>query len=143
MIERSTPGGPRILVAYDAATGAREVLADAALLTPAGASAPLAVASYQWSRDRRQPLLFTNTKKVWRENTRGDYWVLDRSARTLRKLGGDAPESSLMFAKFSPDGARRLRPRNNLYVERSPAARSRQLTATDRRRYVNGTSDWV
>ena len=82
-----------MLAAYDTATGAREVLADAALLTPSGAAAPLTVASYAWSRDRRQALLFTNTRKVWRENTRGDYWLLDREARSLRKLGGNAPPS--------------------------------------------------
>ena len=28
-----------------------------------------------------------NTKRVWRRNTRGDYWLLDRSARQLRKNG--------------------------------------------------------
>ena len=33
-------------------------------------------------------LIFTNTQPVWRLNTRGDYWVLDRATGTLRKLGG-------------------------------------------------------
>ena len=60
-----------MLVAYDAASGAREVLADAALLTPEGATTPLAVANYQWSPDRKRALIFTNTKRVWRQNTRG------------------------------------------------------------------------
>ena len=65
VIERSSEGAARILVAYDTASGRREVLADAALLTPAGATAPLAVASYAWSADRRRGL-FANTRRVWR-----------------------------------------------------------------------------
>jgi len=136
--------GTRVLVAYDAATGKREVLADAALLTPKGASAPVAVANYQWSSDRKRALIFTNTKRVWRQNTRGDYWLLDREARTLRKIGGNAPESSLMFAKVSPDGARVAYVRErNLYVEELSKGDVKQLTADGSDTVVNGTSDWV
>jgi dipeptidyl-peptidase-4 len=91
VIERSSDGAARVLVAYDTATGAREVLADAALLTPPGATAPLSVASYAWSLDRRQALLFTNTRKVWRENTRGDYWLLDRRSRSLASWAAKRP----------------------------------------------------
>jgi dipeptidyl-peptidase-4 len=136
--------GPRVLVAYDAATGKRDVLADAALLTPKGASAPLEVANYQWSPDRKRALIFTNTKRVWRQNTRGDYWLLDRDARTLRKIGGAAPESSLMFAKVSPDGSRVAYVRErNLYVEDLGKGGVKQLTADASDTVVNGTSDWV
>jgi len=92
----------RVLVGYDAATGRREVLADAALLTAAGVSAPLSVSNYAWTPDRKRALISTNTKRVWRQNTRGDYWLLDRGAKTLKKIGGSAPASSLMFAKLSP-----------------------------------------
>jgi dipeptidyl-peptidase 4 len=93
VVERAD--GVRVLVAYDAATGRREVLADAALLTPTGAGAPLNVTACSWSPDRKRALIFTNTRRVWRQNTRGDYWLLDRDARTLKKIGGNAPESSL------------------------------------------------
>ena len=64
-------------------------------------------------------LLFTNSRKVWRQNTRGDFWALDLATWQLRKLGGaDAKPSTLMFAKFSPDGGRVAYVReNNLYVE--------------------------
>ena len=144
VVEREGHSAVRVLVAYDTATGKREVLADAALLTPRGASAPLSVSSYAWTRDRRQALLFTNTRKVWRENTRGDYWLLDRTARSLRKLGGSAPESSLMFAKLSPDGSRAGYVRDgNLYVESLAGGEIRQLTTDGSATLINGTSDWV
>ena len=65
------------IVRYDATTGAREVLVPARLLTPAGATKGLAIDDYSWSPDGRRLLIFTNTRKVWRDNTRGDYWVVD------------------------------------------------------------------
>ena len=63
----------------------------AAHLIPPGEVAPLHVDDYALSKDRARLLIFTNSRRVWRQNTRGDYWVLDRATRELRKLGGDAP----------------------------------------------------
>ena len=89
-------------------------------------------------------LIFTNARKVWRYNTRGDYWVMDMDGRRLRKLGGDAPPSTLMFAKFSPDGNRvgYVRERN-IYVEDLRDGNIVRLTADGSETIVNGTSDWV
>ena len=42
VVERPDGGGPQQLAEYDAASGRRTVIADATLLTPAGAAAPLA-----------------------------------------------------------------------------------------------------
>ena len=142
--ERSGTDRARVLAAYDAASGRREVMADATSLTPPGAGAPLDIEGYAWSADRRRALIFTNTKRVWRRNTRGDYWVLDRDSRSLRKIGGSAPESSLMFAKFSPDGTRVAYVReNNLFVETIASGEIRQLTPDGSETIINGTSDWV
>ena len=65
------------IVRYDAATGARSILVAGARLTPPGRTSPLGINDYTWSADGRQLLLFTNTRRVWRQNTRGDYWVFD------------------------------------------------------------------
>jgi Dipeptidyl peptidase IV (DPP IV) N-terminal region. len=93
------------LVAYNAATGARQVLVSAEKLVPAGSNEPLEIQNYDWSADDQKLLIYTSSKKVWRQNTRGDYWVLDLKSGSLAKLGGaDAKPSTLMFAKFSPDG---------------------------------------
>jgi dipeptidyl-peptidase-4 len=134
------------IVSYDAATGARSVLVSAAQLTPAGASAPLQIHGYAWSADRKKLLIFTNSKRVWRQNTRGDYWVYDKGAGKLFKLGGDAPESTLMFATFSPDGEKVAWVRyqqNNLYVEDLATEKITQLTTDGSADIINGTSDWV
>ena len=133
------------LTRVNARTGAREVLVSSALLTPSGASAPLGVENYVWSPDKRRMLVFTNSERVWRENSRGDYWVLDLGSRALRKLGGpDAPASSLMFAKFSPDGRRVAYVRqNDLYVEDVEGGAVTRLTRDGSRTIINGTFDWV
>ena len=132
------------LVAYESETGKRVVLVSAQQLTPAGAKAPLAVEDYSWSADSRQLLIFTNSRKVWRLHTRGDYWVLRLASGQLTKLGGPAPEASLMFAKFSPDGNSVAYVRaNNLYVENPATGEIRQLTKDGSPDIINGATDWV
>jgi len=132
------------LARFNARTGARDVLVQAAWLTPNGASAPLAVEDYFWSPDRKHLLIFTESERVWRENTRGDYWVLDLASHQLRKLGGHAPKSTLMFAKFSPDGGRVAYVRqNDLYVEDIAGGAITRLTSDGSRTIINGTFDWV
>jgi dipeptidyl-peptidase-4 len=142
-LEPGTAGGVDI-VRYAPDTGRRDVLVAARQLVPAGASQPLDVDDYSWSPDGRKLLVFTNSERVWRRNTRGDYWVLDRASGSLRKLGAGAPESTLMFATFSPDGGRVAYVRqNNLYVESLADGRVTQLTADGSRTIINGTFDWV
>ncbi len=143
IVERADNGGAEI-VKYDAATGTKTVLVlvPAAKLAPAGAKSGLD--DYEWSPDGTRLLIFTNTKKVWRRNTRGDYWVLDVVRGALKRVGGSAPESTLMFAKFSPDGSRVAYVRaNNIYVEQIDSGRIIPLTRDGSQTTINGTSDWV
>src|SRR6476620_2806656 len=136
--------GATELARFNARTGARDVMVPSTWLTPNGASAPLQVEQYDWSPDRKRLLVFTASEKVWRENTRGDYWVLDLGTRALRKLGGDAPASTLMFAKFSPDCGRVAYVRqNDLYVEDVARGAITRLTNDGSRTIINGTFDWV
>jgi dipeptidyl-peptidase 4 len=136
-------GGGQDIVRYDAANGTRQVLVPTSQLTPAGGQ-PLAIEDYTWSTDGGRLLIFTNSERVWRDNTRGDYWVLDRTTGSLRKLGGNAPASTLMFAKFSPDGGRVGYVREgDLYVESIADGSVVRLTADGSRTRVNGTTDWV
>jgi dipeptidyl-peptidase 4 len=144
-IEPSTSvPGARDIVEYDPASGRRTVLVAASSLKPAGAAAPLSIDGYTWSADRAKLLIYTNAKKVWRQNTRGDYWVLDRASGALRQVGADAVPSTLMFAKFSPDGRRvgYVRDRD-LYVEELASGAVTRLTKAENEHIVNGTSDWV
>jgi len=133
------------LVQYDAESGRREVILPASRLIPPGDSLPLPVEEYDWSPDGKRLLLFTNSARVWRENTRGDYWLVDLATGTPRKLDGpSAKPSTLMFATFSPDGGRVAYVReNNLYVEDLGTSRITALTRDGSRTTINGTFDWV
>ena len=132
------------LIAYDTGSGQRSALVPAADLIPAGKSRPLAIDDYQWSADGAQLLIFTNAQKVWRQRTRGDYWVFRTADKKLVQIGADAPAASLMFAKFSPDGRSVAFVRaNNIYVESLADHHVRQLTHDGSAEIINGTTDWV
>lgn len=138
----------RDIVRHKPHTQQRDVLVSASQLVPAGQSAPLKIDDYRFSDDLSQVLIYTNSKRVWRQNTRGDYWLLDRTSRELRKLGGDAPASSLMFAKLNPHAGHAAWVHDrNIFVEdlRADAKQHavRQLTRTDSPDIINGTFDWV
>jgi dipeptidyl-peptidase 4 len=144
-LEPSTdPAGGRDIVRHDPKTAATDILVRSEHLVPAGKHAPLGLDDYEFSADRSRLLIFTNSQRVWRTNTRGDYWVLDRTSHELKKLGGDAPAATLMHAKFSPDGSRVAYVRsNNVYVEDLHDQRIIRLTNSNSTDVINGTFDWV
>ena len=136
--------GARDIVLHDAETDETRVLVSASDLIPASESKPLSIDGHQWSKDGNLLLIFTNTKRVWRNNTRGDYWILDRSSRQLTKLGGVGSPSTMMFAKISPDGKHVAYVRDrNIFIEDLYTNHIRQLTHADNDDIINGTTDWV
>jgi dipeptidyl-peptidase-4 len=144
VLEAAKPSEGRDVVKYSTATGTREVLVGAARLIPSGARKPLEIQGYEWSKDQNYLLIFTNTKRVWRMHTRGDYWVLDRRTGELWQLGGQIPASSLMFAKLSPDGTQvAYVAGNNLYVQSLATRKIVPLTTDGSDDIANGTSDWL
>jgi putative heme-binding domain-containing protein len=143
-LDKPRVGPGRDLVRNDPATGTSEIVLPASAFVPKDAKGPLAIESFAFSADESRVLIFTNGQKVWRRNTRGDFWVLDVASRELTKLGGDAAPSSSMFAKFSPDGSRVAFVRdNNLYVQEVSTGTVTALTADGSKSRINGTGDWV
>lgn len=113
-------------------------------LTPTSATEPLKFTFFAFSPDEKKMLIFTNTKKVWRLNTRGDYWVFDREKNTITQLGKSLPASTLMFAKFSPDGKKVAYVSNfNIYVEDLTTSEITALTTDGSVNLINGTFDWA
>jgi dipeptidyl-peptidase-4 len=134
----------RDLVLYKAETGRRAVLVPAAKLVPVGSSAPLAIENYAWSPDGKVLIVFTNSQRVWRQNTRGDFWTYELASGRLRQLGTGFEPSSLMFAKLSPDGLKAAYVvKNNIYAEDLSTGRTTRLTYDGAEDIINGTSDWV
>ncbi|MEX0619298.1 MAG: S9 family peptidase [Pseudohongiellaceae bacterium] len=133
------------IVYYSAAGADRRILVAADRLVPSGAEQPLEIDDYAWSDDRRRLLVYTNSQRVWRSNSRGDYWVLNLENNSLTKLGGpDADEASLMFAKFAPDADRVAYVHdNNIYLENLTSGTIDQLTQSPDEQTINGLFDWV
>jgi dipeptidyl-peptidase-4 len=132
------------IIATDAETGAREVLISARSLIPAGMDKPMVIRDYFWSKDNSKMLIFTNTRKVWRYHTRGDYWVLDLKNGDLQQIGKSLEPARLMFAKFSPDGKMAgFVYKNNIYVQVLQTGEIEQLTDDGNDHVINGTFDWV
>ena len=140
----STGSGEQQIVRHDAGTGATDILIDADALTPAQSDGPLKVESYTFSPDQSLLLIYTNSKRVWRNNTRGDYWLLDRAAGQLKQLGGNIPPSTMMFAKFSPTGKQVAYVHDNdVYVEDLLNNTIQKVTTRASDAIINGTTDWV
>lgn len=74
---------PEDIVFYDPRSLERSILIPIAHITPEGAERALVIDDYHWSDDRTRLLIYTNSKKVWRTKSRGDYWVLDIASASL------------------------------------------------------------
>ena len=102
----------------DPGTGSETVIIKKEQLTIKETKVYLEPQSYAFNNNYTRILIFTNTAKVWRYKTRGDYWILDILSDKLRKLGEGLANQSLMFAKLSPDGKKvAYVSEHNIYVE--------------------------
>ncbi|MEO6231623.1 MAG: DPP IV N-terminal domain-containing protein [Ferruginibacter sp.] len=133
-----------VLVKYTLPSFERTELLQASQLTPSGKTVPLPVKDFSFSDEGNKILIYTNSKKVWRRETRGDYWILNKADFALRQVGKNMPESSLMFAKISPDGKQvAYVSGHNIYTEDIVTGAATQLTTDGTDRIINGTFDWA
>lgn len=122
-----------------------ELIVPLSEMTPAGASAPLPIDKFKITDDGSKMLIYTNSQKVWRYKTRGDYWVYDLKNKSLKQLGNGRPEASLMFAKISPNGKQAAYvSERNVFVEDLTSGAIKKLTDTKGTpKLINGTFDWA
>lgn len=130
-------------VRIDTATGDRQNLPAEPSYRPPGMDRALGGGT--GSEDGNKLLFATNSHTVMIRKTASDYWVLDKTDNSWHKLGGKL-SGGLMFAKFSPDGARVAYlggdPNWNLYVEDVRSGAVKQLTTDASDDIIDGTSDW-
>lgn len=132
------------IIQNDPATAKSTIVVTKKQLTPTGEANPIAIRNFFFSNDGSKILIYTNSKRVWRYDTRGDYWVIDLSNHTIKKIGESMPASSLMFAKFSPDGKKvAYVSEYNIYVEDLLNGKINPLTTNGTRELINGTFDWA
>ncbi|QDH78487.1 prolyl oligopeptidase family serine peptidase [Echinicola soli] len=143
VVENTEDGKPQI-VKYQTSSGKKSILVTGSQLVPNEKGASIGVERFTFSPDRTKLLIFTNSSRVWRANTKGDYWVYDLGTGELSQLGSAFPASSLMFAKFSADQSQVAYVQDfNLYVEEIATGVVRQLTKRENESIINGTFDWA
>ncbi len=136
--------GAKDIVLYHAASGKRKILVPAQKLIPEGAATPLTIEDYDWSTDGKLLIVFTNSKRVWRRNTKGDFWILNLATGKFTQLGAGFAASTLQFAKISPLGDRAaFVQKNDLYSEDIDKGKIVRLTFDGSETMINGTGDWV
>jgi dipeptidyl-peptidase 4 len=132
------------IVKYDLPAFTKIVILNRTKLTPANQTTPIVIRSFKFSDDGKKLLIYTNAKRVWRYDTRGDYWIVNVSNGTLRQIGTSFPASSLMFAKFSPDGNKvAYVSGHNIYIEDINTGAIKPLTKDGTTKLINGTFDWA
>ena len=143
-LEQSESVDGRDIIKYNSKTGKRTILVSAEKLIPYNSDIPLSISDYSWSNDLQKVMIFTNTSRVWRTETKGDYWCYDLGTKSLKQLGTELPASSLMFAKFSPDDNQvAYVSESNLYVQNLKHGKTTQLTKDGNGDIINGTFDWA
>lgn len=143
-VEAEASSGATNLVAYNLETGERTVLIDGRRLRAPDVDRLIEIEGYEYSADGRRVLLYTDSEKVWRDNTKGFYYVFDLEAGTLQPVAPRA-EGLQMFAKFSPDGDAVAFVRDrDLFVRDLETMRVTRLTNDGSPGgIINGTTDWV
>lgn len=132
------------IIQYELPNFTRTLIVDAKQLTAKGSTKALTVKDFEFSKNEKLVLIYTNSKKVWRQETRGDYWLFNRETNELRQIGKNRPASSLMFAKLSPDNnSIAYVSKHNLYVEELYSGKETALTTDGTDRLINGTFDWA
>lgn len=97
-----------------------------------------------WNTDRSKILIYTNSSRVWRINSKGDYWYFEMSTGKGKQIGKGLQSSSLQFAKFSSDNKNvAYVSSHNLYVEDLNTGKITQLTKDGTDKIINGTFDWA
>lgn len=118
----------RELIHHDPATGDRTVLASLSDLTPAGASTPLGISTYQFTPDGTWALLETDDDA---------FWTLEPATSTLTKVDAGSGNT------ISPDGTRILFVRDgDLHVHDLVTDQTTRLTRTTAQSISNGRAVW-
>jgi dipeptidyl-peptidase-4 len=125
-----------------ARSGERELVLRGSDLVPAGQQQPIEIESYEFSADGSKLLIFTNSVQVWRQNTKGEFYVWDVGRRRLEPVSTNP--GLQQFAKFSQNGRLVGFVRgNNLFVTDVRSGRETQITYDGDENVINGATDWV
>ena len=136
--------GASSLRELDLTTDTRRTILDGSQLVKPDAEGLIEIEDYATSMDGAKTLLYTDSERVWRLNTKGYYYVLDNESGTVTPVA-DRAAGFQMFAKFDPGAEHVAFVRDrNLFVVDLATGTERALTDNGSEGgVINGTFDWV
>ncbi len=143
-VEADPSAGATHLIRYNLETGDRERLIDGRTLQAPDVGRLIRIEDYEYSADGSRVLIYTDSERVWRLNTKGFYYVYDIESEQLTPISS-REAGFQMFAKFSPDGRRVgfVRDRNLFMVDLEDGEETQFTFDGSEGRIINGTTDWV
>ena len=143
-IERDADAGQTNLMSYNLEDESRVVLIDGNKLHADDVDRLIDIENYAYGQDGRVVLIYTDSERVWRVNSKGYYYLYDLESHALTPIS-DRTAGFQMFAKLSPDGTKVAFVRNrNLFLVDLATMKETQLTDDgEEGSIINGTSDWV
>lgn len=97
--------------------------------------------SVSFSKDGRFALAMTRSQKVWRQNTLGEFWLINLKDQSKQMIaGGDA----IMFATIDLKASKVAFVRDRgLFVEDISTGKITTIAASEDPNLIHGTFDWV
>jgi dipeptidyl-peptidase-4 len=143
-IQPADTGDATHLMRYNLETGDSTRVIDGTNLYADDVDRLVPIEDYQFSESDDKVLIYTDSKQVWRANTKGYYYVYDRSAQTLTPVA-ERDDGYQMFAKFNPSATKVafVRQRNLYVVDLSTGVETALTTDGSDGAIINGTVDWV
>jgi len=143
-IQPADTGKATHLMRYNLETGDSSRVIDGTNLYAEDVNRLLQIEDYQFSDGRKKVLIYTDSKRVWRANTKGYYYVYDLSAQTLTPVA-DRQDGHQMFAKFNPSASQVafVRERDLHVVDLATGTETALTTDGREGGMINGTVDWV
>ena len=143
-IQPADTGEATHLMRYNLETGDSTRVIDGTNLYAEDVDRIVPIEDYAFSGDGEKVLIYTDSKQVWRANTKGFYYVYDRSAQTLTPVA-DRDDGYQMFAKFNPSATKVafVRERDLYVVDLATGTETALTTDGSAGQIINGTVDWV
>ncbi|MEM9996398.1 MAG: S9 family peptidase [Bacteroidota bacterium] len=143
-IDTDRATGATHLMRYDLTTGERTRLVDGTTLRKPDGEGLIAIEEYAYSADKATLLLYTDSERVWRYNTKGYYYLLDVESGDITPVS-DRAAGFQMFAKLSPDASAVafVRDRNLFHVDLATMTETQLTDDGADGGLINGTFDWV
>ena len=143
-IQSADTGDVTHLMRYNLETDSRTQVIDGKNLYAEDVGRIVPIQDYEFGPDNEKVLIYTDSKEVWRANTKGFYYVYDRSEQTLTPIA-DRDDGYQMFAKFNPSATEVafVRERNLYRVDLSTGTEVALTADGSDGAIINGTFDWV